>query len=310
MMWLVLIICAATAVPLVTERNRREMNDAARGAGPGQFAELPQGVTHYEWHGPVDGPVVICVHGLTTPSFVWRGVTGGLVAMGFRVLTYDLFGRGYSDRPKGAQDAAFFMRQLADLMTHQQVRGKVTLIGYSMGGAISACFAAGHPDRVRQVILLAPAGMQHGVGRAVKFVRDTPLIGDVAMLAMYPRMMRQGVAAEQDMPSSVLNIGHLQETELDFKRFVPAVLASLRGILARPLRSEHQAIRDAELPVLAIWGRDDTVIPLTALGTLAEWNREVEHEVIDGAGHGLTYTHSDAVLKIIGGWLDRQPDAP
>lgn len=310
MMWLVLILACVIAVPLVQEYNRRDMDDAARGIGAGQLAELPQGVTHYEWHGPVGGPVLVCVHGLTTPSFVWRGLTAGLAVLGFRVLTYDLFGRGHSDRPKGAQDAGFFMRQLADLMTHQQVRGKVTLVGYSMGGAIVTSFAAAHPNRVEQVILLAPAGMRHGIGGLVRLIRDVPWIGDWLMLALYPRMMRQGIEAERALPSSVLNIGDLQEAELDFKNFVPAVLASLRGILRRPLKSEHQQLRDAKTPVLAIWGKDDSVIPLSALGTLAEWNRNVQHEVIDGAGHGLTYTHSDAVLAIVTEWAKVPPPPP
>lgn len=310
MMWLVLILAAVIAVPLVQEYNRREMDDAARGAGSGQFAELPQGVTHYEWHGPVNGPILVCVHGLTTPSFVWRGLIPGLATMGFRVLSYDLYGRGYSDRPKGPQDAAFFMRQLADLLTHQQVRSKVTLFGYSMGGAICTCFAAGHPDRVQRVILLAPAGMRHKIGGIVRFIRDVPVIGDWLMLAFYPRMMRQGIEAERDVPTSVLNVCDLQEAELDFKRFIPAVLASVRGILRRPLRAEHHAVRDAGIPALAIWGRDDMVIPLSALGTLAEWNRDVQHEVIEGAGHGLAYTHSDAVIGLIRDWAKLpQPSA-
>ncbi len=65
MMWLVLIAGIVIAVPLIIERNRRDMDDAARGAGPGQFADLPLGVTHYQWHGPADGPAINCIHGLT-----------------------------------------------------------------------------------------------------------------------------------------------------------------------------------------------------------------------------------------------------
>ena len=303
MMWLALILGAVIAVPLVVEYNRRNMDDAARSAGSGQFAELPQGVTHYAWHGPPDGPVLVCVHGLTTPSFVWQGLTEGLAAMGFRVLTYDLFGRGQSDRPKGAQDAAFFMRQLADLMTHQKIDGKVTLVGYSMGGAISTCFAATHPKRVARMILLAPAGMRHDIGTLARVIRDVPIVGDWLMLAFYPRLMRKGIAAERALPSAVPLVCDLQEAELGFKRFIPAVLSSLRGILKHPLHSEHAALRAANLPVLAIWGREDTVIPLTAQAKLTEWNHTVQHHVIEGAGHGLTYTHSDQVLDVIGDWI-------
>ncbi|MEM6303682.1 MAG: alpha/beta hydrolase [Pseudomonadota bacterium] len=295
-MWLVLIVGIVIAVPLILERNRREMDDAARGAGPGQFATLPQGVTHFTWSGPKDGPVVICIHGLTTPSFVWQGLVKGLTAAGFRVLTYDLYGRGYSDRPRGKQDAAFFLRQLSDLMTHEEVRGRVTLIGYSMGGAIATCYAAANPTRLRQLVLIAPAGMQHAIGAPVRVIRDSGLIGSWLMHAAFPRLHRKGIAAERALPASVLDIYDQQEAELEFKGFIAAVLSSLRGVLRRPLKVEHQTIARKGLPVLAIWGAEDSVIPIKAVGRLAEWNRGAEHEQIACAGHGLTYTHTDDVL--------------
>lgn len=56
--------------------------------------------------------------------------------------------------------------------------------------------------------------------------------------------------------------------------------------------------------MLAIWGRDDTAVPLRGLGTLATWNRGAEHVDVAGAGHGLPYTHSAQVNDAIAGWLD------
>ena len=300
MTWLVLLLLLVVgAAPFVMERSRRAMDDSARNLAPGQFATLPQGVTHYSWQGPVDGPILICVHGLTTPSFVWGGLLRGLTLMGFRVLTYDLFGRGYSDRPRGQQDAAFFNRQLSDLMADQQVEGKVTLFGYSMGGAIVTCFAATHPDRVRQVILLAPAGMHHHIGKLASFMRNWRGAGDWLMLAFFPRTHRQGIAAEAHLASSVPDICELQAAELTFRGFVPAVLASLRGLLSRDLQPDHAAIKAAGIPTLAIWGRDDAVIPISAMDTLAKWNPDVTQEVIEGAGHALAYTHSDRIIKLL-----------
>lgn len=81
------------------------------------------------------GPVAVCVHGLTTPSFVWHGLARGLATFGYRVLIYDLYGRGYSDRAPGHQDQAYFLQQLNDLLEDQQIKGDITLLGYSMGGA-------------------------------------------------------------------------------------------------------------------------------------------------------------------------------
>ena len=304
MIWVLLILAVVIAIPLVLEARRQVMDDAARKTATGSFAELSQGVTHYEWHGPKDGPVIVCVHGLTTPKFVWNGMTGALAASGYRVLTYDLFGRGYSARIKGVQDADFFLRQLSDLLAHERVENDLTVAGYSMGGAISASFAARYPDRVRQLILLAPAGMGSVRTGLVRFIKDTPLVGDWLMLALYPSMHRKGVRAERNLPTSVPKITTLQENELNYRGFTPAVLASLRGILSRPLEAEHKTIAARGLPVLAIWGQQDAVISASARETLAGWNGDARQEAIAGAGHGLTYTHTDDILHIMRDWMD------
>jgi pimeloyl-ACP methyl ester carboxylesterase len=302
MNWLLLLLVglAILAVwPFAREAMRKPMDAAARRDAPGDFVQLSQGVTHYRWVGPVRGPVAVCVHGLTTPSMVWDAVAQGLARMGYRVLVYDLYGRGYSDRAPGLQDQDFFIRQLDDLLASQGLKDDLTLLGYSMGGAIVTAFATRHPGRVRRMILLAPAGMAHDLGRLAKFTRDTPKLGDWLMLLRYPAAHRKGTEAERTLPTEVPGIIDYQQAELDKRGFIPAVLSSLRGILPRPLEEAHRSISREDIPVLAIWGRDDSVIPISAMGQLAQWNRTARHEVIEGAGHGLTYTHASAVVAAI-----------
>ena len=84
MIWVFLIVLAVViAVPLLREWNREVMNKEARSFAPGKFVKLPKGVTHFAWHGPANGPVLICIHGLTTPSFVWGGMLNRLTGLGF-----------------------------------------------------------------------------------------------------------------------------------------------------------------------------------------------------------------------------------
>lgn len=285
--------------PFAREMMRRPMDSRARQSAPGDFIQLSQGVTHYRWIGPARGPVAVCVHGLTTPSYVWEAVAQGLARMGYRVLVYDLYGRGYSDSVSGLQDQAFFQQQLQDLLAAQGLKDDLTLLGYSMGGAIASAFVAQHPERVRRLILLAPAGMGHDLGRLAKFTRNTPVLGDWLMLLRFPAGHRKGTQAERALQSEVEGIVDYQQAELDRRGFVPAVLASLRGMLAQSMEQAHRSISRTDIPVLAIWGRDDRVIPLSAMGQLAQWNRAARHEVIDGAGHGLTYTHATLILGFI-----------
>ena len=309
MMWLFLALVAMgiAAAPLMIERYRKPMTDVTRGGASGQFVELSQGVTHFEWLGPPEGPIAVCIHGLTTPSFAWRAITKGLVAMGYRTLTYDLYGRGYSDRPSGAQDRHFFLGQLEELLENQNVTEPVTVIGYSMGGSIATCFAAAFPDKVTRLILLAPAGMGLTSRGLMSFIIQTPILGDWLMMALFPSMFHRAVKAEQHRPSSVPDVYDMQREQTAYKGYVAAILASRRGILADVLRDEHLSISAAGLPVFAIWAADDQVIPASAIGCLAEWNRDARHAVIAGAGHGLPYTHAPQVIEEMTAYL--QPSA-
>jgi pimeloyl-ACP methyl ester carboxylesterase len=301
MIWVLILflLCIAAAAPFVVESRRKPMDATARSDAPGHMATLSQGQTHYQWLGPLRGPVAVCVHGLSTPSFVWTEMADGLAAMGYRVLTYDLYGRGYSDRPPGKQDRAFFVRQLEDLLVDQKISGDFTLLGYSMGGAIATCYASTHPDRVRQLVLLAPCGLGSNMGQMARFIRRTPLIGDWLMLALFARSHRDAVKRDRQVLDVEATFFDRQIQELQYRGFIPSVLASMRGIMTDDLSADHYKLHHEGVPVLAVWGRKDQTIPISAMGRLATVSRSTKQEVMDDAGHGLPYTHSDAVLNAI-----------
>ena len=301
MTWFVVILLGLIAVPVTVELMRNSVDDKARADAPGDLALLYQGTTHYEWMGPERGPVAVCIHGLTTPSFVWRGMARGLALMGFRVLVYDLYGRGYSDRVRGTQDADFFLRQLLDLLRYEQVGGELTVFGYSMGGAIATHFSAKHPELVKQLVLIAPAGMVELGGGKLALARDLPIIGDWLFLLVYPFEVRRGIARDSVLPTSVDGVYDMQQRETGRRGYFPAVLSSLRGLLRGTTKDQHLAIAQAGVPVLAIWGDEDDVIPLSCKDALAEWNPDAQQAVVEGAGHALIHTHTDYVLEALRG---------
>ncbi len=97
---------------------------------PGQFVNLEDGVTHYELTGPADGPLVVLVHGFSVPFYVWDPTVAGLTAAGFQVLRYDLYGRGYSDRPETDYDLDLFVRQLSQLTEVVTLSKPFNLLGF------------------------------------------------------------------------------------------------------------------------------------------------------------------------------------
>lgn len=300
--WVLLVAGVAAAItylPVWIEERREDANARDTGKAPGRVAHLSQGATYYRWHGPARGKVIVAIHGLTTPSIVWEMIAPGLGAIGYRVLTYDLYGRGRSDTVPGDEDRRFFLRQLEDLLKDQGLEEEqITLMGYSMGASISVAFAEEHPDRVARLILVAAAGVVMNESDFSRRCRSLPYVGDWIHTVFGARRMQAAIAADPAQ-SEIDGVKEAQTAETMRRGFLPAVLSSRRGMLNETQGDAHRKISREDIPVIALWGSDDDVIPLAALGELARWNRHARQEVIDGAGHGLPYTHGTAALGIL-----------
>ncbi len=302
--WVFLLIAVCLiAAPFIVEHRRKPMDGIARAEAPGTFAELSRGTTHIHQMGPVRGPVIVCVHGLTTSEYVWGDIAANLIDIGFRVVTYDLYGRGYSDRPGGPQDAALFLEQLNDVLEAKGHSDSVILMGYSMGAAISVAFAAARPDKVDKLILVAPAGLSDATSGLDRFVRDVPLVGDWITLVLGAVLRKWRFSKKTETDPKRAAFAQKQLAESQYRGFLPAVLSSARHMLRDDQRPLHSALEDARVPTLALWGEEDSVIPLSALGAMTKANRSVIHHTVPGADHGLPYTHPEAVAKEVRAFL-------
>ncbi|MCE0506934.1 alpha/beta hydrolase [Roseivivax sp. GX 12232] len=297
---LLLLVLVLALLPTLRERMRRPITEAQRQAAPGEVLELSRGATQCRWSGRVRGPVAVCVHGLTTPSEAWDGFTPYLEAAGFRVLVYDLYGRGLSDAPAGRQDLAFFTDQLREVLDHYGLTEDVTLFGYSMGGLIAAKLAGEEPQRFRQVALVAPAGLGMPFSPAQRFAMRWPWIGDWVFQVRYPRAHAAALRAGQT-PEEVLAV---QLAQLDRRGFVPGVLSSLRHTLADPAPQVFSRLAATGLPVLAVWGGADRVIPVACMGRLAQSVRRAHQEVLEEADHGLPFTHPEPLARAMARMMD------
>jgi len=122
----------------------------------GTIRPLSDEIVHYELSGSEDGPPVVLVNGFSVPYYLWDPTVPSLVHAGFRVLRYDIFGRGLSDRPDKTYDSDLFDRQMLELVSQQQISRPAHLIASSMGGPIAVTFAARHPERVGRIVLIGP----------------------------------------------------------------------------------------------------------------------------------------------------------
>ncbi|MGC3981921.1 MAG: alpha/beta hydrolase [Steroidobacteraceae bacterium] len=109
----------------------------------------------YELTGNGDDTLVL-IHEMAMSLESWDLVMPELTK-NHRVLRYDLRGFGLSEKIRGAMTFTDEVEDLRGLLDVLEIKGKVTLIGGAIGGAISLAFAATYPDRVKGLIAMSPA---------------------------------------------------------------------------------------------------------------------------------------------------------
>lgn len=253
--------------------------------------EIPGGRTYREWHGPRNGPVAVCIHGLTSPSYMLAGTARSLAALGFRVLLYDLWGRGRSATPTGRQTPEWFLRQLEALLRHEEVSSVKLLLGYSMGGALAAVAASGPRLKVDGVILLGAAGLKRlNEGPRARLL-TLPGLGEAWAATAAGGEMRKALRDAPLGPTIVPDLKQRLIAETRAPGYPASVLSARRHTLGRTYDAAHKALYQKGIPVGAIWGGADEVIGLKAPGRLAELNPDAHHVQIPGAGHAFPQTH-------------------
>jgi len=100
---------------------------------------------------PGDGATIVAVHGLTANHTCWYPLADVLTPE-FRLIAYDLRGRGDSDKPERGYHLAVHARDLLGLLDHFGL-GRAIVAGHSLGAAIAVWFAAHYPARVDKVVL-------------------------------------------------------------------------------------------------------------------------------------------------------------
>lgn len=280
------------------------LNSETRAGMPGTFVALSDGVTHYELAGPAQAPLVVLVHGFSVPYFIWQPTFVALVSVGMRVLRYDLFGRGYSDRPHTRYDKTLFVRQLAELLQALHLKSPVNLVGLSMGSEISAAFAAEFPQRVSKLALIDPAGFPLGYSFAFKLLR-VPLLGELLFNFQGRGDLENTMASDFYEPRYIHEFVEQYRPQMQYKGFKRALLSTLRsGILDHGL-PYFQAVGQLELPVLLLWGQQDKTVPFKHSREVRQAIPQAEFHAIADAGHIPHYEKPEIVNPLLIGFLRR-----
>ena len=283
----------------------KRLDAEVRALAHGSYVKLSNGITHYELTGPETGQVVVLIHGFSIPYQIWDPLFDPLVKAGFRVLRYDLYGRGTSDRPQVPYNQDLFDIQLEELLTVLRLTPPVDLIGLSMGGCVSVVFCDRHPDFVRKLVLIDPAGFSMNFPILVKLV-TAPLLGELVFCLLGRKMFISSIAkgyyGEGQYPEYI-DVAYQQ---MEFQGYRQALLSTLRNGVLSDNSGSYSRVGKQEKPSLLIWGTRDRAVPFHTNNKVREAIPQIEFHAVDNVGHVPHYECPSVVTPIILEFLRRE----
>ena len=277
----------------------KELNDETRRSASGSFIQLPNGMTHYELGGNELGEVVVLVHGFSVPYFIYNPTFEFLTQSGFRVLRYDLFGRGFSDRPHVDYNLKLFIQQLADLLDALRFTRPVNLIGLSMGGLVASAFTICCPERVNKLTLIDPAGAKSiALTPMLKLVK-IPFVAEAVLSLVGGGPLIQSNAKDFFDPKLVEQFTAQYAVQMQYKGFMRAILSTIRNGMLDSFVQTYETLGTMNKPILLFWGRKDQTVPFEHSQILCAALPHVEFRIIENCGHIPHYEKPEEVNPLL-----------
>jgi len=236
------------------------------------------------------GPAVVIVHGVGGHKEDWRGVAEAL-AKTHHVLAIDMLGFGGSSKTGDDLSMPVQAAAILALLDAHKIQ-KASLVGNSVGGWVTATFAATHPDRVEKLVLIDAAGFK------AMFEGAPPVNFDPGSVAEMDTLIR-----------FVINSKVAETPGLADKAFAGYVSSGEKAIAATWGKSLFISPRLEDVfpkitaPTLVLWGADDKLFPSVLAGVFAGQIKGSTSRLIPDAGHFPQIDNPQATTEAIIGFL-------
>lgn len=279
---------------------RLDLDQAVRNSASGQFVRLSDGFTHYEIGGPPAGPVVVLAAGATVPYYIWDPTFMALTRAGFRVLRYDYYGRGYSDRPDIPFTQDLYVRQLTQLLEFLRITQPIDLAGLSFGGSVITTVADRQPARIRSLIYMDPAFRSP---QALSPLESMPPLWSFITAILNERLWADGQLDDFLYPQRFPDWPDRYRVQLQYRGFRRARLSDLTANTDYDQRDEVQRVGRARRPVLVVWGKQDPNVPFEFSEALMQQMPYARLLAVEDAGHLPQWEKPDVVQPALVAFL-------
>jgi len=248
---------------------------------------------------------ILLIHGLGGSTSSFDTVIGPLVDAGYLVVAVDLPGFGYSGRPEGFDHSqmhrAALVWQLLDELERTAGTDPWIILGHSMGGGTAVAMACQRPGSTRSVVLVAGALEDRG-SLSAAVLRFPPY---ARWLSIF---LERSLITKKRFSAILAKAYGRDPTEDEVASYLQPLRA---GGTARSLVAMVRTSRSLPLGQLgslsmqvdAIWGSEDTFVPLRSVRAITEELQHLRLHIIEGAGHLPMESHPEDFVRILLGLL-------
>jgi len=255
---------------------------------------------YYEAHG--SGRPVVLIHGYPLTGDSWEKQTAALLDAGYRVITYDRRGFGRSSRPTSGYDYDTFTTDLTALLNVLDLRDAI-LVGFSMGtGEVGRYLATQGADRVAKAVFIAP------LEPYLLKTEDNPTGLDESVLeqnkeaaardryAWYETFFANFYDTDRFLGTPRLSEAAVRASWNVAVSSAPYAAAACVPTWFTDFRQDVAKIAELGVPTMIMQGTADRILPIDATGRpFHAALPSAEYVEIDGAPHGLLWTHAAEV---------------
>lgn len=268
----------------------------------------------YREAGPSDAPVVVLLHGFPTSSFMFRHLIP-LLADRYHVLAPDHLGFGLSDAP-AVDEFRYTFDALADLtagLLKQLGVDRYSMYVQDYGAPVGWRLALADPDAVTAIVSQNGNGYETGLAEdfwqpvRAYWERRTPETESALRQAMTLEAIRWQYLHGVPDQTLVCPDAWYHDFAMVSRPGNDQVQLELLGDYANnlPLYPRlHAYLRDSQVPLLAVWGRNDEIFRPEGALAFADDAPHAEISLLDG-GHFLLESHLDMAASAVRQFLDR-----
>ena len=251
---------------------------------------------------------IVFVHGQGGSTFSWRHQTEDLLEAGHVVLAVDLPGFGYSDRKRGLihsqAERARLTWSLIDMAEEIDLERPIHLAGHSMGAGVVSEMAVRRPEKTASLVYVG-GSVLYGGNRGGFLTRYPPA-------GRWLQVLLHHVFLTESRIGSFLASAYGREPEpSEVKGYLePLRLPGTTGALLDMVNTSTstppgtlELIDELEIPLLMIWGRNDSWVPAADGMRLEELIALSRLEIMEGAYHCPMETHPDEFNRLLLDWL-------